>query len=440
MNKEIVNHNLVKEDISQEECFSIDKKYFSKIINLAQDFAEIEYRPNRQMLVTGFPRARFYFIKTKNIIFNFSQGELKILAKNLDNSDVIFPLHQKSNRKDSFSVDGRMIERVLKNLPSGEIKVGFIEREEKDSPHVIHDYLQIKNKKFTADFRAKPHVLNDENLVLPEKEGSFTINSADFLNASQKVILSGYEEKDFYKNPDRIRFGLRFQIEENQLTLTTTDGYRLSQKKIEAKGDSGKNDTFLVPKHTVLNLMKFLERDKKKNYPLKVVVDDVQKKVFFSHPDFRMRTPLINTKYPEIGPILEQEIRTKIKIEKGELFQALKKASSIDSSKYNLVTISIDCRNDHISVREENLDSRFKGRSFVETWAFEIDSKQSIETIYLNRKFVLDFIRSIKSRILSIEIADPSKPILFKPSGYEFIAPHYDDRDYIHMIMPIKIH
>ena len=300
MNKEIVNPNLVKENTLQEELLSIDKNYFSKIINLTQNFAEIEYRPNEYMVVTGFPRARFYFVKMKNINFNFNQGELEISAKNLDNSEVVFPLHQKSNRKASFSTDGKMLQRVLNSLPSGEIKMSLIKREEKGAPSIINNYLQIKSDKFTADFRAKWDILTElknDYLILTEKEPLFSVRSSDFLKACQKVVFAGYEEKDFYKNPDRTRFSVRFQMEKNELLLAGTDGYRLSIKKIEGIENNGQDLSFNVPKHTMIGLMKFLEGSKKNlNHSLKVIIDGAKGNVFFSHPEFRMKTPLINIK------------------------------------------------------------------------------------------------------------------------------------------------
>jgi len=426
-NKEIINGE-AKESLPQGEFFSIDKEDFSKLIFIAKNFARTEKEAWGR-----YPSGGKRYISKKNIEFILNEGDLEILATGENGGSLSFPLNRKVEKQARFNVDAKRLFRVLKalkTLSSGEINCGFIKKEEEKSPHDINDYFQIKSGRFRANFRAIDRSLVTEALVLPETEPIFTISSGDFLEVCEQVVFAGAGE-EYSFGLSRVFFGVYFKIKENQITLAATDSRRLSQKIIEG-AKINRETTFIVPKKNLLSLMKILRSQKKKSGDsLSIFIDHIKDKVFFSHPDFKMSAPLIEGKFPDFEKIIPQSWETKVNVRTKELLDATRRTVSLYTPGKANVPIIVGIGNSKLEITTQQYDydkGIYRDKTFISIENVEIEGKE--EKICLNPIFLLDFLRSVKSKMVNFEIIHPLKPIIFKPA---------DDESYLHTIMPIRM-
>lgn len=424
-NKETINNEVAKESLPQGEFFSIDKEYLAKVISIAGNFAKTEKEERGR-----YPSGRKRYISKKNIEFILNEGGLEILATGENGGSLSFPLNRKVEEQSRFNVDVKRLSRALKalkTLPSGEINCGFIKKEEEKSPHDINDYFQIKKDRYTADFRAMDCRGVTEDLVLPETEPIFTISSGDFLKACEQVVFAATDDES-----TPVLAEVLLKVKENQLILIATNGYRASKKVIDGV-KSNQNIETIVPKKSLLKLSWLLNNVSKyrQKNPLEIYIDENRGKILFSHPDFKMSTPLIKGKFPDFEKIIPQSWGTKVNVRTKELFDATRRAVSLYASEKTNVPIIVGIGNSKLEITTQQYDydkGTYKNKSFTSIENVEIEGKE--EKICLNPIFLLDFLRSTKSKMVSFEIIDPLKPIIFKLA---------DDKSYLHVIMPIRM-
>ena len=418
MNKEIINGE-AKESLPQGEFFSIDKEDFSKVIFIAKKFAKTE---KREWGVDSFGEK--YYFSRKNIEFILNEGELEILATGKEDSILNFSLNQEVKKEGCFIVDAKILHRVLDSLLPGEINCRFVQKEEENPPHAVRDYLQIKSGR--AEFNlitfTSPKM---ETLALPEGGPLFTISCGDFLEACKQVVFAASDDES---RP--VLTGVLFKVKENQLTFMAADGYRASKKVIDGV-KANQDIEAIVPKKSLLKLSWLLSNVSKyrQKNPLEIYIDGDREKILFSHSDFKMISSLLEGKFPNLEEIIPKGWTTKVNVRTKELLDATRRTVSLYTPEKANVPIIVEIGNSKLEITTKQYDKGiYRDKTFISIENVEIEGKE--EKICLNPVFLLDFLRSTKSKMVSFEINYSLKPIIFKPA---------DDESYLHMIMPIRM-
>ncbi len=413
MNKEIINGK-AKESFPQGEYFSIDKEDFSKAIFIAKKFVKAE---KREWRVDSLGKK--YSFSRKNIEFILNEGDLEILATGEEGASLNFSLNQEVKKEGCFIVDAKTLHRVVSRLYPGEVKCRFFQKE-------TEDYLQIKSGRSEFNLLLKPGTEKKE-MIPSEKRPFFSIFASDFLDTCREVIFAASKEKRY-----SVLTGILFKVEENKLILMATDGYRASKKVIDGVRTNQDIEAIVTQKSLLKlsQILKNVSKYRQKN-PLEIYIDEDRKRILFSHSDFKMASPLLEGKFPDLEKIIPQSWETKVNVKTKELLDATRRTVSLYTPEKANVPIIVGIGNSKLEITTQQYDydkGTYKGKTFISIENVEIEGKE--EKICLNPVFLLDFLRSTKSKMVSFEITYPLKPIIFKPA---------DNKSYLHVIMPIRI-
>lgn len=238
----------------------------------------------------------------------------------------------------------------------------------------------------------------------------FEMEVPDFKDAVRGSIFCAAGEN--YSKP--VFTGVLIEKLADVIKFITIDGFRMAVKNSTAKGSDGK---LLIPAKALDEISKSLPESGTikfsvyKNY-VKAEFDDIS-----------IISTLMNAdEYINYNDILPKNYKTKIKIERSKLLNAIGMASVVSRAKQNnLLVLDI---NDSVFTITAKSDI---GDSYEE---LDILHEGDHIKIGFNGGFLSDSLRGTNDEFIFIEFDSPRSPCLIKPC---------EGNDFIYMILPIQI-
>ncbi len=209
------------------------------------------------------------------------------------------------------------------------------------------------------------------------------------------------------------------------MLLVATDGYRLSLKKIkEAKGLDKileKQKELLIPSRALMEVGKIIsDSDQKEELGLSITSKNNQ--IIFSNKNLEIISRLIEGKFPDFERIIPSKNMTKITLDAESFFQAVRTAAIFARESANI--IKLDFKDNQV---ELSSNSPQVGENKIKL-EVKMDGKGG--KVAFNYRYLLEFLNSVKSDLITLEINTSLDPGVFK---------QVDDPSYLHIIMPIRI-
>ena len=218
--------------------------------------------------------------------------------------------------------------------------------------------------------------------------------------------------------------GVYFSFQKDQVKLTTTDSFRLSEKTLPMEKKLEKEISFILPQKTAKEIINiFNEKEGKlKIYfsPNQVLFENQMTET--PHPHIQLMSKLIEGEYPNYQEIIPKKYQTQVVLNKQDFFSQIKLASLL-SGKINEVKLKISPKKSEVEILSQNPElgehhSALKGKI----------NGESLEVSF-NYKFLLDGLLNIKTPEVSFELSKEEGPAVLKP---------VDDPNYLYVVMPIK--
>jgi len=218
--------------------------------------------------------------------------------------------------------------------------------------------------------------------------------------------------------------GVYFSFQKDQVKLTTTDSFRLSEKTLPVEKKLEKEVSFILPQKTAKEIINiFNEKEGKlKIYfsPNQVLFENQMTET--PHPHIQLMSKLIEGEYPNYQEIIPKKYQTQVVLNKQDFFSQIKLASLL-SGKINEVKLKISPKKSEVEILSQNPElgehhSVLKGKI----------NGESLEVSF-NYKFLLDGLLNIKTPEVSFELSKEEGPAVLKP---------VDDPNYLYVVMPIK--
>jgi DNA polymerase-3 subunit beta len=354
-----------------------------------------------------FTSAKVQLPVLANVLIHTEKNKLVISATNLEMS-ISLSIGAKVSKEGKITVPSRTITDIVSNLSSGQINLESKKESIKVSSANFKSLISGMN---TADFPKVPNSIGEK---------SIQIQKSKFINVLSSVL--------FAVSADETRpvlTGVLMIIRKDHLTLVATDGFRLSQKKmkIDSKG-LFKDQNIIIPKN-ILNEILRLSNDEEY---LRFSYDKSDNQVIFGSDSIVLSSRVIEGKFPDFERIIPKKTKIKVDLDKKELLQAVKLASVFARDSANVIKVTIGTNQ-----IEVNAESKASGNQKTTVDAkIETDglSKKDEFIVAFNYRFVEDFINTIASEDIRIEMSDPNSPVLF-------LNPK--DVNFLHIIMPVKI-
>jgi len=355
--------------------------------------------------------SRFASVKAQlpvlaNILLSAKKNKLIISATNLEMS-ISLSVGAKVKKDGDITVPARVVNDLVNNLKPGQINISSKK-----------ERLSIKTSGFSSDLSG--------------------MNSSDFPKIPQSISGKAIDllRDDFYSSLSQVLFsvsvdetrpvltGVLVIMNKSGMVLVSTDGFRLSQKKLTLKGISVKEGKIIIPKNTLAELLR-LSNDEKS---IKFLIDEKENQVMFGISDAVLSSRIIDGEFPDFERIIPKESQISMNVDKEELLRAIKLASVFARDAANVVKLSVKK-----SSLEVSAESSQSGSQVTEVDA-KVNTNRSLPKdgfeIAFNYRFLEEFLNAISGDDVRIEFSQENAPGVF-------LDPK--DKDFLHIIMPVRL-
>jgi len=400
-----------------------------------------------RLLVTKFENVSVSVDFEQDVYYELNRNEkiaelFKINLKFDKNTLIykgIFTIEEKDNILEKLNNEknsaGEEEEELKGNI---EILIDGVERLYKEAEGVsrkMYDKRKIKidvnekNKVTITSKNGKYTLFGEPVDDFPVPEDRSDLNKIEIKSAVLKRFLMKVRHSVKYDEIRRNMAGVFFDIKKDELRFVATDGFRLS--KILTKNfthNNPKDDNFIVPLKTCEMILKLcndgnsiVEYD---NNMIKATFDNLQ-----------IYSKLIDDTFPNYETVIPKENDKRLKIQKSELQNALRRALIFA----DVITkrVKFEIKNDSLMIKADNPEIGAEGEenidgSFVSD-NNDIDFNKEPFVIAFNVGYLLDCLVQMETPDVIFSFNTPAKASIIIPTE------QLPDEDFMELIMPVRV-
>jgi DNA polymerase-3 subunit beta len=373
--------------------FSCNQDTFSKYLNIVSRV--VSNKPGLPIL--------------SNVLFESEKNKLIIKATDLELSINTW-IGADITDDGKVTIPAKQLTDFVNSVPQEVIQV-----------EVEKQNFNISTSNNTASFNTMP---SDDfpNIPSVDKkiEPFIQINKADLVMAINKVAFAAATD-----DIKPVLTGVKFEIENDTISLIATDGLRLSKQSIKIPKTSKEKD-FLIPVRALLELSYIIsETNTDEDELVSIYLIEEKNQVMFRVGDIDLISRLIDGEFPEYKQIIPTGFKTKCNIEREAFTNSLKVVNIIArsvlgnkmildiSSKDNKITLSATQAD--LGKNESNFDCKVEGDDLK---------------IAFSAKLLSDVLNHLDSESILFECSEAIKPGVFKIEG---------DDSFVHLVMPMML-
>lgn len=335
----------------------------------------------------------------ENLLLTVNESQVKLSATNLEVSINVF-LNAKIEKRGNVVIPAKTFQEIVTLFPADKLTLFFQDGQ-----------LKIESRSHKVSLNTVPSI-DFPKLPVFEGEADVEIDNVIFTEAIPQVVFAAAQDEG---RP--VLTGVKFKNEEGVLVLATTDGYRLSVKKMKNVKYPFKEE-LIIPAQTLTEINRAAGKQEK----IMIKIISQKKQIIFKSGDIEVASQLIAGEFPEYEKIIPAAFNTQVVVDREELLQSVKIASIFARETANIVKFKTENKQLLINANAPQIGTN---TGFVDV------SVEGEETeIAFNFRFVIDYLNSINSQDVVLETSGPLKPGVFKQKGND---------SFIHIIMPVRV-
>ncbi len=243
-----------------------------------------------------------------------------------------------------------------------------------------------------------------------EPENSFTIEQDKLKKILRSVIFAASSEET------RPAFnGILFSFNDQKITLTTSDTYRLVIKEIQDDHWAFEARNCLIPARVMREFLRIIDDSEHE-----VAIGFDNKAIAFNFDRIIFTSRLLEEKYPDVSGVIPNAYKTRIKIDRKMLEEVISRAALLAEGKNQAVNLVLN---------NNQLEASVSGQegSMEELMPVEQDGEDI--NLHVNTRFVLDILKIIEDKEILIDFHGNDGPLIFKL---------VEDQSYLYLVLPIK--
>ncbi len=214
--------------------------------------------------------------------------------------------------------------------------------------------------------------------------------------------------------------GARLELTDSDLRMVATDGHRLAFVSVRRPSGGGGNVSAIVPKKTLLELLKILGEGESE-----VSFAKGDNHLFFRIGERHLVSKRVDDQFPAYDKVIPQGNDKRITCATAELAGAIRRVSLLANERSRAVKFGIDSGRIEISSSNPELG---EARETIEA-TYQGDALQ----VGFNGQYLLDFLNATGSSEVTFELKDDSSQGLLRPAAAE------DGADYRYVVMPMRL-
>jgi DNA polymerase-3 subunit beta len=214
--------------------------------------------------------------------------------------------------------------------------------------------------------------------------------------------------------------GARLEIDSKQVRMVATDGHRLAFISVERKDESAPETSVIVPKKTLLELVKMLSESEEE-----VEFSESENHLFFRLGERLLVSKRVDDQFPAYEKVIPRG-NDKIITCNRERFQgAIRRVCLLANERSRAVRLSFESGKAEVSSQNPELGEA------QETLEVDYDGEQI--QVGFNGQYILDFLNVVGSEKVQLELKNESSQGLLRPSEQD------TGKDYQSVVMPMRL-
>lgn len=340
----------------------------------------------------------------EGILIETMGDKVQLTAYDLDIA-VMYSIPAQIEAEGSIVLPAKLFGDIVRKLPDGIVKINS---DEKFMTKIYGGPVKFTISGLSpVEYPELPDVVDGDELVL---------ECSSFKNLLKQTVFAAAETDE---RP--VLQGILFDIEpeKNLIHGVAVDGIRLAVRNEPIISFSGVNEKFVIPKKTVLELLK--------NIPEETDELVVNVSVSHKHLKFRLDEKVIVSRRLE-GEFLNYKIAIPaahnfdVKVEKKKLMSSIERAALLVNPT---VRIPIHCTFDYSMIKISATTNM--GKFYDE---FDVEPFQQTLEVGFNHRMMLDALSACEDNYVRIELGSALEPIVLKP---------VEGEDFIFLVMPMRL-
>lgn len=328
-----------------------------------------------------------------------SDMAIQTYIKAVDNENQVIDIHTEG----SIVLPARMFNEIMRKLPEDEVDF------------TVNDHYQTHIQSGKSEF----HVLGldaTEYPLLPELKDEYRFN----LQAN--VLKTIIRETVFAVSTSESRpvlTGVHWQIKKDELICVATDSHRLAKRIIKLDHEVEESFSAVIPGKSLSELSKLIGDSTEL---IQIAITSQQ--VLFKTKNVSFYSRLIEGSFPDTSRLIPSEYETTVTMNGKSLFQAIDRASLLAREERNNI---VQVTSKEINMVEVSSNSPEVGKVKEEIQTTSVIGEQF--KISFSAKYMMDALKSLEGKEVTIEFTGPMRPFVLKPVNDEAI---------LQLIVPVR--
>ncbi len=343
-----------------------------------------------------------------NVLVATDEGRLRLSATNLELGITCW-IPAQISEEGSVTVPARTFADLINALPSDQVQLSLNTRTQTMNVRCGTNITDIKG----IDAQEFPP------MPVPDLMEGVSLNVSDFKEMIQQVVFSASADE---ARP--VLQGVLMTINNNEVTLAATDGFRISVRKALLSNPVRQAISVIIPGRALSELARIATDGEQ---TLTMNVPPGRGQVIFHVKDAELVSQLIDGNFPDYKVIIPRSSKTHTILSTAGFLKACKQAEIIAREGNNVVRLNILAQGDQPGVVEISAQSEETGTSDIKVDA-NVDGPGLL--IAFNVRFLREVLDVIKTPSIALETNANNTPATIKPIG---------DDNYTHVIMPMHL-
>ena len=337
---------------------------------------------------------------TSNILLEATLKGIFLTATNLETT-IKVSLPGKVIEEGSICLPAKLITDLVATLPKETVE---IETEQ--------EHAKIKTGKTKTSM---------PGISATEYPPISTISSSKGRVLDKEKFISTLSKVTFSAATDEARpllMGVLFEITDKDITVVTTDGYRLTKTEMETS--EGTATTLVVPARALSEVIRIGQEEKEEKKITITETDDGQ--IQYEIGETQINTRQIEGEFPNYKKRLPTSYKTQAQIDTEELLRAVKSAAIFAKDSAGIIKIAVTKTEVLVSANTPQVGEN----------TIEVEGKITGEEnkVAINSRFLLDLLPAISGETLLLELSGALNPVVFKDPTNE---------TFVHIVMPVRV-
>ncbi|NDJ85189.1 MAG: DNA polymerase III subunit beta [Chloroflexi bacterium] len=347
-----------------------------------------------------------------NVMLSTEDGRLKLSATNLE-LGINTWVGAKVEQEGSITIPARLFNDLVSNL----------------SPERVD--MEVDERSQTLNLRCGGTVTNIKGIdanefpLVPEADANMgvAVPAAEFRQMIRQVVFAAARDDN-----KPVLTGVKTKIEGHALTLSATDGYRLSERRTALEVGSPDALDIIIPARTLEELARVIDDSEEQ---VLISIPEGRSQVMFHLRDVDVVSSLVDGTFPDYERVIPKDHDTVTTVYSDELLRACKRSEVFAKDNAFTTRLIVNPPEDGMGPGEVRLRSQSNEKGDNESMIDASVDGNSIE-ISFNIRYLIDLLNVINDDQVILRTKTSADPCLVVPY-------HLDENSqYIHVIMPMR--